>query len=330
MSKMPEEIQLKKDADKELFHQFTRSLRETGLLDKTPIRGSVEIAIEVTGYILLFTFMQSMSPIFVGLFLVLLMGRSAFLAHDLMHKQYFSRSVGNALGVIFANVTLGIASKWWNRDHNIMHHTYTNAAQKDIDIQVFGGALIGEHNLPNIFHKYQHILMYLALPLFYISMLIQSYKYTFEQKNWLELVASLFHLLIPISIISILGLADGLLVLIIANLGFGLVMSLVTMTNHFGLPVIHGDEYKNYSWLEIQTVGSRNVDGGLFIHYLYGGLNTQIEHHIFPHASRFQLLKIAKHTKKFCEENGYTYYSTSPYGAYKEIYDYLKKMRYQG
>jgi len=330
LSRLPEEITTQKNIDKELFHQFTRQMRDMGLLEKTPIRGSLEIVIELTGYFLFFTFMQSFSPFLVGMFLVLLMGRSAFLAHDLLHKQYFSRKTSNYLGLIFTNLTLGISGKWWDRDHNVKHHTYTNSALHDIDIQVFGGALLGEHQYPKFFHKYQHFFLYLALPLFYVSMLQQSYQYIFEKKNWKELFFALLHLVIPISIFSTLGLVEGMIVMTIAIFGFGFVMSLVTMTNHFGLPVHHGDEYKQYSWMDLQTRGSRNIDGSYFIHYLYGGLNTQIEHHVFPHASRFQLLKIAKHTKKFCDENGFIYYSTSPFGAYKEIYLYLKELRYRG
>jgi len=327
VSKLPNNIQAKKEADKALFHQFTAELRQKGLLDKTPIRGSVEMALELAGYALLFTYMSQIPAFAVGLILVLLMVRSTYIVHDLLHKQYFSRKTSNRLGLIFGNLLIGLSGKWWDREHNVLHHTYTNAAEKDADVQGFGGAIIGKHDSVKFIHRYQHIFFFLFLPAIYVSFVIQSYTFVFQKKNWTELLFLLLHLVIPVSVLSILGGVDGGIALAIAYFGYGLALALVTITNHIGLPIHFGDDYKQYSWMDLQTRGSRNINGGLFIHYLYGGLNTQIEHHVFPHASRFQLLKIAKHTEQFCKEHEFIYYSTSPFQAYKEIYHYFKKLR---
>ena len=330
MAELTDEIKAKKAADQELFHKFTQELRETGLLDKTPIRGAFEIFLEVSGYALFFYFIADVPPVVAGLFWVLLTVRSTYIVHDLLHKQYFSRKVGNRLGLIFGNLTLGLSGKWWDREHNVMHHTYCNSAEKDGDVQGFGGAIIGEHNFLKVLHRYQHIVLYLLLPVIYFSFYVQSVKFVYEKKNWTEALFLLLHFLLPTYVFYTLPTADAWIVVLIHYFGYGIALAMVTITNHIGLPIVFGDDYKKMSWLEIQTVGSRNVNGGLFIHYIYGGLNTQIEHHVFPHASRFQLLKVAKHLEVFCKENNFPYYSTSPWQAYKEIYAYLKKLRYQG
>jgi len=327
MSKIPNPISKKKEEDKAIFHAFTHELRLKGLLDKTPIRGSVEIVLELSAYALLFTFMAQLPPVLVGLIFVLLMVRSTYIVHDLLHKQYFSRKVSNRLGLIFGNLLIGLSGKWWDREHNVTHHTYTNSAEKDTDVQGFGGAIIGKHNSIQFIHRHQHIFFFLLLPAIYFSFVLQSYAFVFQKKNWKELLFLVLHLIIPTSVVMTLGATDGAIVLAITYLGYGLALGLVTITNHIGLPIHFGDDYKQYSWIDLQTCGSRNVKGGLFIHYLYGGLNTQIEHHLFPHASRFQLLKIAKETEVMCEENGYVYHATSPFQAYKEIYTYMKKLR---
>jgi len=327
VSKIPHPYQAKKDADKALFHQFTEELRATGLLEKTPIRGSVEIALELSGYVLLFAFITQIPPVIVGLLFLLLMIRSTYIVHDLLHKQYFSRKVSNRLGLIFGNLLIGLSGKWWDREHNVMHHTYTNAAEKDTDVQGFGGAIIGKHDSVKFIHRHQHFFFFLLLPAIYVSFMMQSYTFVVQKRNWTELLFLLLHLLIPATVFTLLGGVDGAIVVAITYLGYGLALALVTITNHIGLPIHFGDDYKQYSWIDLQTRGSRNINGGLFIHYLYGGLNTQIEHHIYPHASRFQLLKIAKHAKKFCDDNGFIYYSTSPFQAYKEIFLYMKKLR---
>ena len=330
MAELTDEIKAKKAADQELFHKFAQEMRETGLLDKTPIRGAFEIFLEVSGYALFFYFIADVSPIVAGLFWVLLTVRSTYIVHDLLHKQYFSRKVGNRLGLIFGNLTLGLSGKWWDREHNVMHHTYCNSAEKDGDVQGFGGAIIGEHNFFKFLHRYQHIVLYLLLPVIYFSFYVQSVKFVYDKKSFPEALFLLLHFLLPAYVFYALPTADAWIVVLIHYFGYGIALAMVTITNHIGLPIIYGDDYKKMSWLEIQTIGSRNVNGGLFIHYIYGGLNTQIEHHVFPHASRFQLLKVAKHLEVFCKENDFAYYSTSPWQAYKEIYVYLKKLRYQG
>ncbi len=327
MFKVPSSYQTKKDADKVLFQAFTQRLREKGLLVKTPIRGSVEIALELSGYFFLFTFMTQIPPVVVGLLFVLLMVRSTYIVHDLLHKQYFSRKVGNLLGLIFGNLLIGLSGKWWDREHNVMHHTYTNAAEKDTDVQGFGGAIIGKHDSVKFIHRYQHYFFFLLLPAIYVSFFIQSYTFVIQKRNWIELLFLLLHLLIPMSVFVLLGAVDGAIVVSITYLGYGLALALVTITNHIGLPIHFGDDYKKYSWVDLQTRGSRNIKGGRFIHYIYGGLNTQIEHHLFPHASRFQLLKIAKEAEQFCRENGFIYHVTTPLQAYEEIFLYMKKLR---
>ena len=327
MAELTAEVKAKKAADQELFHQFTQELREKGLLDKTPIRGTVEIVLELSGYALFFYFLADINPIVAGLFWVLLTVRSTYIVHDLLHKQYFSRKTGNKLGLIFGNLTLGLSGKWWDREHNVMHHTYCNSAEKDGDVQGFGGAIIGKHDSVKWIHRRQHYMFFLLLPAIYISFFMQSLSFVFEKKNWTELLFLGLHLLLPAYIFYTLPVVDASIIVAIHYFGYGFALAMVTITNHIGLPILYGDDYKKLSWMDIQTKGSRNVMGGAIIHYIYGGLNTQIEHHVFPHASRFELLKIAKHLKKFCNENNFIYYETSAPKAYEEIYTYLKDLR---
>ena len=289
----------------------------------------IEIFLELSGYALFFYFLTDVPPVIAGLFWVLLTVRSTYIVHDLLHKQYFSRKTGNKLGLIFGNLTLGLSGKWWDREHNVMHHTYCNSAEKDADVQGFGGAIIGRHDSVKFLHRRQHYMFFMLLPAIYISFFMQSLSFVFEKKNSTELLFLALHLLLPAYVFYTLSLVDASIVVAIHYLGYGFVLAMVTITNHIGLPILYGDDYKKLSWMDIQTKGSRNVKGGAIIHYIYGGLNTQIEHHVFPHASRFQLLKIATHLEKFCKENGYTYYATSPAKAYSEIYYYLKDLRLQ-
>ena len=66
------------------------------------------------------------------------------------------------------------------------------------------------------------------------------------------------------------------------------------ITNHLGCETFTQEQAKDLSWMELQMRGSRSLKGGLLVHWFYGGLNTQIEHHLFPKAPRFNLLKGTK------------------------------------
>jgi fatty acid desaturase len=101
----------------------------------------------------------------------------------------------------------------------------------------------------------------------------------------------------------------------------------VIITNHLGLEMFPEKQYKDFTWLELQNRTSRNVRGGKFVHWFYGGLNTQVEHHLYPKAPRFYLLKAAKITEAFCQKHNITYITATPWKAYKEIYCFLKDNR---
>jgi len=70
---------------------------------------------------------------------------------------------------------------------------------------------------------------------------------------------------------------------------------------------------------------SRSLTGGAFVHWFYGGLNTQIEHHLFPKAPRFNLLKVQKMTRDFAKEHDLFYFETTPITAYVQINNVLKE-----
>jgi len=76
--------------------------------------------------------------------------------------------------------------------------------------------------------------------------------------------------------------------------------------------------------MEMQMPGSRSLSGGAFVHWFYGGLNTQIEHHLFPKAPRFNLLKVQEMTKAFAKKHDIKYFETTPIKAYVQINHALK------
>lgn len=304
-----------------LLKELSAKVQKEGLLAKSPIRGAFEMAIVFSALILSLSLVGEINPILNALMMVLVMLRSTYVAHDLVHGQYFSRKLNLKFSLIYGNFILGLSANWWKYAHNVLHHTYSNIASKDEDIQAIGGAFAGRRNWISLFHDNQHILYWFLLPFIITSFLYQSISYCINKKKIIDLIAVVSHFLIPAYIWMHSG--EALLFLAVMYGVYGFIFGLVIMTNHYGCEVIEDDVAKDITWLDLQTRTSRNVKGGLFIHFIYGGLNTQIEHHIFPKAPRFNLLKIAKITKDFCRENNVTYYETSPFQAYKEVYQEL-------
>jgi fatty acid desaturase len=304
-----------------LLKELNEKVKEEGLLEKTPIRGAIEMIVVLSALVLSLFLIGKINPVLNALMMVLVMVRSTYVAHDLIHSQYFSRKLNLKFSLIYGNFILGLSASWWKYAHNTLHHTYSNIFSKDEDIQAIGGAFAGRRNWGSFFHNNQHILYWFLLPVITFSFLQQSVSYCIKKKKIIDLIAVGTHFLIPYYIWT--NSSEAILFLVTMYGVYGLMFGLVIMTNHYGCEVIEDDEAKNITWLDLQTRTSRNVKGGSLVHFVYGGLNTQVEHHIFPKAPRFNLLKIAKITKDFCAKNYITYYETSPFQAYREIYKEL-------
>jgi fatty acid desaturase len=86
--------------------------------------------------------------------------------------------------------------------------------------------------------------------------------------------------------------------------------------NHKGMPVI--DPAEGLSFVRRQVISSRNVAGGWFTNVLLGGLNFQIEHHLFPSMPRPNLSRAQGIVRTFCADNGLSYREDSLTGSYRQ------------
>jgi len=95
---------------------------------------------------------------------------------------------------------------------------------------------------------------------------------------------------------------------------FGFYMGCSFAPNHKGMPTIPADMQVDY--LRRQVLTSRNVRGGVLTDLLLGGLNYQIEHHLFPNMPRPSLRQARTLVRDFCAEHDVTYTETSLFGSY--------------
>ncbi len=311
----------------DIFDDLKDQVRNAGLLECVPLRGMMEIFAIIASLILVFSTMEMWNPILMGLFLTLIFTRSVFVSHDILHLQYFkSRKISMRLSYPFSAFILCNSPSWWIWKHNINHHNWCNVPEKDEDILALDGAFTPDNRGDKPFiKKYKYVIFWGAIFFMYPAFIIKSFHYVLQWKKYGELALMLLHwVVIWGSIFYFLPFASAITVFITLYLVLSVWLSLGFMTNHLGCEVFDLEESEKLSWMELQMRTSRSLKGGLFIHWFYGGLNTQIEHHLFPKAPRFNLLKVQKLTREFAKKHKIKYFETTPIEAYIQINRTLK------
>lgn len=312
----------------DVFDELRAEVRKAGLLERIPVRGSAEMVAVIVSMILLYATAPMWNPVLLGLFMTIVFSRAVFVSHDILHTQYFkNKSLSIKLSYPFSAIILSNSSSWWDFKHNVNHHTWCNVIEKDEDIMALDGAFT-PHNKGNkpLLKKYKHLIFWGAMFFMYPAFIAQSYSFALKRKNYGEFILMLMHW--PIiwgTMFYILPFSDALIVFVTLYLTLSPWLAFGFITNHLGCEVFDLEESRKLTWMEIQMRGSRSLTGGAFVHWFYGGLNTQIEHHLFPKAPRFNLLKIQDMTREFAKKHNIFYFETTPIQAYIQINDAIKK-----
>jgi fatty acid desaturase len=101
----------------------------------------------------------------------------------------------------------------------------------------------------------------------------------------------------------------------------GLYLGCAFAPNHKGMATLDGDDRRDF--LRRQVLTSRNVRGGVLVDLILGGLNYQIEHHLFPNMPRSNLRRAQPVIRQFCRDNGLPYTETSLLGSYTQVLRHL-------
>jgi fatty acid desaturase len=306
----------------DIFNALKAEVRSAGLLERAPVRGTVEMAAVILSLIAVFATIERWDPSLLGLFMSLIFTRAVFVSHDILHRQYFKgKTLSMRLSYPFSALILSNSSSWWDHKHNLNHHTWCNVVEKDEDIRALNGAFTPNNkgSIPFI-KRFKYIIFWGAMFFMYPAFIVKSYSFVIRRKLYGELFLMLLHWpLIWGTVFYMLPFGDAVIVLVMLNFTLSPWLAFGFITNHLGREVFDYEEVKNLSWMELQMRTSRSLKGGLFIHWFYGGLNTQIEHHLFPEAPRFNLLKVQQMTREFAKKHDIPYFETSPAEAYVQI-----------
>jgi linoleoyl-CoA desaturase len=253
--------------------------------------------------------------------------------HDGAHGSFSKYKWVNNVAAFSLNL-LGGSSFMWNVKHNVIHHAYTNidGVDDDIDIQPWMRMSSTQPKLK--MHKYQHFYFWFLYSMLYILwVFVLDYQKYFKRKigdmplkkmtAWDHIVFWGFKaiylflfFLVPFYTVGFVPTIIGFLIFsVIAGFILSIVFQLAHTVEHTHFPVPHDESGKlDDEWAIHQLKTTANfAPKNKLISWLVGGLNYQIEHHLFPKISHVHYPAIRKIIKQACSE------FNVPYTEYKKM-----------
>jgi linoleoyl-CoA desaturase len=308
-------------------------LAKTGLHHQGNSELFIKSAIILTGYIscyiaLVFFTSNIWSALLIGFLLSQFYVMIGFnIQHDANHNSYSKYPLINKI-FGFSLDLLGASSELWRQAHNFLHHTYTNIDNIDSDMETFSLLRLNPHQERKPWHRFQHlyfIFIYSLLSFHWIYLSdfqklitgkIGNYKLSKISFNKVFLLITFkiiyifYSLILPCFVYPIsYVLIANFLILALAGFNLSIVFNLAHITENNEFP-LYNDKYciqDEWAIHQIKTTANFAINNSFLTWYL-GGLNYQIEHHIFPRISHIHYPKISKIVEQTCQEFNLEYF----------------------
>ena len=316
------------------YAELSRLVRRAGLLERRRWRYAWRITVAglllAAGWVVFVLVGDSWWQLAVAVFLAVMFTQVGFLGHDAGHRQIAgSRRVSYVFGILLGNLGIGLSYGWWVDKHN-RHHVRPNTEGADPDIMMrvlafTAGQAGAARGLSRMLCRYQAYLFFPMLLGEAFSVHVASIRALSRRESrgrpaeaallavhlagYLTLV---FLVLPPVKAVVFIGVQQGL---------FGLYLGASFAPNHKGMPIL--DAAGRSDFLRRQVLTSRNVRGGWLTDLALGGLNYQIEHHLFPSMPRPNLRRSQALIRAFCEQRGLPYCEASLAGCYAQALRHL-------
>lgn len=273
--------------------------------------------------------------LFTAVAFAVLFTQIAFLGHDAAHRQIFASGRWNDwISLIIGDLFVGMSYGWWQHKHT-RHHANPNkeGADPDIDLPVMSftpeQADRRRNRATTWLISHQGLFFFPILLLEGLSLHASSVRRVTQRQHvdrrWVEIgflvlriggfVTLVFLVLSPGIGFAFLGVQLGL---------FGFYMGVSFAPNHKGMPLVPAGLQLDF--LRRQVMMSRNVRGNRFVDVLLGGLNYQIEHHLFPSMPRPQLRAAAPVVAEYCRRIGVPYTQTGFFASYAIVVRYINRV----
>ncbi|KAG0573811.1 hypothetical protein KC19_VG211200 [Ceratodon purpureus] len=248
-----------------------------------------------------------------------------WLSHDFLHHQVFeTRWLNDVVGYVVGNVVLGFSVSWWKTKHNLHHAAPNECDQKytpiDEDIDTLPIIAWSKDLLATVESKtmlrvlqYQHLFFLVLLTFARASWLFWSAAFTLRPEltlgeKLLERGTMALHYIWFNSVaFYLLPGWKPVVWMVVSELMSGFLLGYVFVLSHNGMEVYNTSK----DFVNAQIASTRDIKAGVFNDWFTGGLNRQIEHHLFPTMPRHNLNKISPHVETLCKKHGLVYEDVS-------------------
>lgn len=328
-----------REIDKD-FRELRKTVEDSGWMKAEPLFYVYHLlsilGIEFLGYLILTRFGTSWIPyIAAALCFTTAQAQAGWLQHDFGHLSVFnSRKLNHIAHHLIIGHLKGASSHWWNFRHSL-HHAKPNIIKKDPDVNVAYLFLLGE-KLPRLWgekkkgkmpYHYQHIYFFffspLLLPIYFVY---ENLYFVLKRGDYLDLFFTIsFFYKMGTCLSPVLGSGWSV---------FWMFMFVRFLESHWFVWCTQMSHIPNEvdfdgakDWVRLQLDSTCNVEPSFFNDWFSGGLNYQIEHHLFPTMPRHNFDKVKPLCMSLCKKHGIKYREKSLLRAFGDI---VRSLEYSG
>jgi len=311
-------------------------IREAGLLDRRTGYYTAKIVLTLATFAAAWTALVIVGDSWKALGVAALLGviftQLSFVAHDAGHQQILkSRRANSLLWFTIADGMIGLSFGWWVAKHNA-HHAHPNQVGRDPDIAE-GFVANSTDGTGRVQHGLARLLARRQAGLFFPLMLLRSTGLHVlgiqrllrrrDRGAALEGLLIVAHAgLYLAAVLWVLSPMKALAFIVVQQAVFSVYLGCSFAPNHKGMPLI--DAHSEMAFARRQVITARNVAGGKLTTFMLGGLNYQIEHHLFPTMPRRSLPRAQSIVRAFCLENNLGYAEDSLVGSFRQAIRHLR------
>ncbi|WP_267241821.1 fatty acid desaturase family protein [Streptomyces sp. PR69] len=326
------------------FAPLLRTVKEQGLLEHRPgwyARGVAALLVWLTAVIAGMAVLGgSWTVLLLAPPLAVLCARAAFLAHDGGHAQIAAgRRANRLVQLAVAGLVLGMSRHWWNDKHN-RHHANPNHLDKDPDVApdvlIFDKRhAAGRRGLRGLLTRRQAWLFFPLTTLEGIALKVYGFRAVLSRSSGAgrgldrrtraaEALLLTGHLAVYAGLLlATMPAAQAVVFALLHHMALGLHLGMAFAPNHKGMDMPDGEHGSDWGHLRRQVLTSRNIRGGPVTDWFLGGLNYQIEHHLFPSMPRPHLRLAQPLVRAHCRALGIPYTETGLIDSYRQALRHL-------
>lgn len=307
-------------------------VRAAGCLDRRPRYYATKIVLTIAAFLVgwlgFFVLGASWTTLGIAVFLGLMSTQLGFLGHDAGHGQVFaSQRANRLLGLCIGNGLTGLSLGWWVPKHNA-HHAHPNQVGRDPDLGVAPPAPPGLDAHCVVVTRIAGWLSRWQVELFFPLMLLRStglyvsgVQDLLRRRDRAALTEGLLlaaHVSVYLTVVLwTLPWPEALAFIAVHQAVFSVYLGCSFAPNHKGMSLLERDSTMGFARRQIIT--ARNVSGGRFTTFVLGGLNYQIEHHLFPTMPRPNLARARDLVRGFCLQGDLGYCEMGPLRSFRQV-----------